>query len=109
MGHREYLGNLELLILYAVTNNPDNAYGNSIQDEIRSKTGREISLGAIYTTLERMESKGYVCSKLGATTDEKRRGRPKRFFEIQGLGERAIRDTETSIAAMSSNFEWVGA
>ena len=75
------IGELEQLILLVVLRLEDNAYGVSIQRELLSVARRKVSLGAIYTTLDRLESKGYVSSTVGGATPE-RGGRAKRFFEI---------------------------
>jgi DNA-binding PadR family transcriptional regulator len=80
------LGTLELQILLAVLRLRGSAYGVSIADEIQKRTGARPSLGAIYTTLDRLKIKKYVTSKTGDPTPE-RGGRRKLFFELTGLGE----------------------
>jgi DNA-binding PadR family transcriptional regulator len=64
-------------------------YAVSINDEIKLRFGKSISLGAIYATVDRLEKKGFVDSRLGGPTAE-RGGRPKRFYNIRGAGERAL-------------------
>ncbi|HEY7450655.1 MAG TPA: helix-turn-helix transcriptional regulator, partial [Vicinamibacterales bacterium] len=59
----------------------DHAYGVSVRQEIEKRTGRDVSIGAIYATLDRLEAKGYVTSRLGDPTPE-RGGRSKRFFRV---------------------------
>jgi DNA-binding PadR family transcriptional regulator len=95
MSQKQYLGEFEELILLAVLVLRDNAYGVSIRDVIEQETGRAVSFGAIYTTLERLQQKGYVSSKQGERTPE-RGGRAKRYFRIEGMGESVLRETQKS-------------
>ena len=83
------LGDLEAQVLSAVARIGENAYGVPIRREVGRQMGREVSVGALYTVLERLEQKGYVRSWEGEPTRE-RGGRAKRFFRIEGLGERAL-------------------
>jgi DNA-binding PadR family transcriptional regulator len=87
MGDR--LGQFEELILLALVRLRDNAYGVTIRREIETRTGREISVGAVYTALERLQRKGYVSSRVGDPTPE-RGGRAKRFFRIEAPGLNAL-------------------
>jgi PadR family transcriptional regulator, regulatory protein PadR len=66
-----------------------NAYSVTIKDEIENRLQREVTIGSLQITLRRLESKGFVKSKLGET-NEKRRGRPKLYFEITAFGKKAI-------------------
>jgi PadR family transcriptional regulator, regulatory protein PadR len=101
----QYLGNLEFVILLGVLRCGGDAYGNSIQDEIEEQTKRVVSLGAIYTTLERMERKGFVTSHLSSSAASERGGRPKRLFRVMAAGERAIRQTQLSMEAMAQGLD----
>jgi PadR family transcriptional regulator PadR len=87
-----YLGEFEQHVLAAVLRLRDNAYGVTIRREIVERTGRDVAVGAIYATLDRLEAKGYVSSRLGEATPE-RGGRAKRYFEIQAPGVRALEDS----------------
>lgn len=89
------LGEFEELVLIAVLVLGDNAYGVSIRDLIEQETGRNVSFGAIYTTLDRLKNKGYVSSKQGEPTKE-RGGRAKRYFKIEGIGETALTEAQTA-------------
>ena len=82
---------LELQILLTVMRQGGNAYGVSIATDIESRIGRRHSLGAIYTTLERLEGKKYIISREGEATFE-RGGRKKRYFELTALGQTVIND-----------------
>jgi PadR family transcriptional regulator, regulatory protein PadR len=83
------LGEFEEIVLLAVGVLHGNAYGVTIKDVIEEKLEREVTIGSLQITLRRLESKGFLKSKLGEST-EKRRGRPKLFFEITAYGKKAI-------------------
>jgi PadR family transcriptional regulator, regulatory protein PadR len=72
----------------------------TIRREIEARTGREVSFGAVYATLDRLESKGYVSSYLGEPTAE-RGGRAKRMFRIEAAGNRAVRASQCAIRKMT--------
>jgi len=86
------LGKFEEIVLLAILRLHQNAYGVSIRREIETETGRTTSVGAVYTTLERLEKKGYISSRQGEATAE-RGGRAKRYFEIEGAGAEALNQT----------------
>jgi PadR family transcriptional regulator PadR len=83
------LGEFEEVVLLAVGVLHGNAYGVTIKDMIEARLDREVSIGSLQITLRRLESKGFLKSKQGEP-DEKRRGRPKLFFEITAYGKKAI-------------------
>jgi PadR family transcriptional regulator PadR len=93
MSKRGYLGNFELVVMLALMRLGENAYGVPIAHEIKANGGREVSLGSIYATLERLEAKGLVLSKLGDPTPE-RGGRAKKYFRVSGSGLREVRATQ---------------
>lgn len=82
------VGPFEFEVLNALTLRRRDAYGLTIRDEIKEQTQRDVSVGAIYTALERLEGKGFVASKWGEPTQE-RGGRRKRLYEITGAGSLA--------------------
>jgi DNA-binding PadR family transcriptional regulator len=100
MPRGDLLGSLEHIILLAVVHLEANAYGMTIRREIEKRTGRNISIGAVYATLDRLEAKGYVSSVLGEPTAE-RGGRAKRLFRIEAEGERALRNSQDAIRRMT--------
>ena len=104
MPTREFLGSLEHIVLLAVLRLGDNAYGVTVRREIADRTERDISLGAAYSTLERLERKGYVTSKTGEPTAE-RGGRAKRYFEITPAGVAAIRVSQAAISRMANGLK----
>jgi PadR family transcriptional regulator, regulatory protein PadR len=97
MGDR--LGPFEELVLLGLVRLGPNAYGVSIRREIAARTGRDISVGAVYTALERLQRKGYVTSRLGEATPE-RGGRAKRYFRVEAPGIAALDATRTAINRM---------
>lgn len=89
------LGEFEEIVLLTVGVLHGNAYGVTIKDEIEQRLGREVTIGALQITLRRLESKGFLKSKLGEPT-ENRRGRPKLFFEITAYGKKALEHMKES-------------
>ena len=82
---KEYLGELEELILTMVGVLNDDAYGNAIVKEIKEQVNRSVSLASVHVTLYRLEEKGFVKSKVGGAT-KLRGGRRKRIFSITNAG-----------------------
>jgi len=94
------LGEFEIMVLAAILRVGDEAYGVRLCEEIEDRTGRQVSVGAMYTTLYRLERKGYVSSHTGESTAE-RGGRAKRYFQIRAKGRQALHQSLTSLAAMT--------
>ena len=99
MGKSDSLGEFEQIALLALLRLRANAYGASIRQEIAERTGRDVSVGAVYTTLERLERKGFVSSARGAPTHE-RGGRAKRFYKIEAPGEHALQRSRETMDRM---------
>jgi DNA-binding PadR family transcriptional regulator len=93
MAKPDSIGQFEQLVLTAVLALRDDAYGVTIHDKVgqlaRPKT---VSLGAVYVTLDRLEDKGMVSSRLSDPTPE-RGGRAKRCYRLEALGERALEES----------------
>jgi PadR family transcriptional regulator PadR len=83
------LGDFEQLVMLAVLRLDDEAYGTSIREELKVRAERDVSPGAIFTALERLESRGLVSSRYGEPTAE-RGGRSKRFYKLTADGRRAL-------------------
>jgi PadR family transcriptional regulator PadR len=83
------LGEFEQIVLLAILRVGVDAYGISIRAEIEARTGRDPSAGALYTTLDRLEDKGFVTSRVGDPTP-KRGGRAKRYFCVTSGGVDAV-------------------
>ena len=103
MPRGDFLGSLELLVLLALVRLGDDAYGMAVRREIEQRTGRNLSIGAIYATLERLEVKGYVSSSKGESTAE-RGGRAKRLFCVEGQGEEALNASQDAIRKMTAGL-----
>lgn len=89
------LGEFEELIILAILWLQDDAYGVRIRQLIERETARPTSIGAVYTTLERLQAKGYVTSRQGEATPE-RGGRAKRYFRVEGAGAEALHQAMNS-------------
>lgn len=90
---RSGIGTLELAALLAVVRLGDEAYGLAVRQDLAERTGRELSVGAVYTTLQRLEAKGLLRSRASAPLPV-RGGRSRRHYSLTGAGARAIRDAE---------------
>lgn len=103
------LGDLEQLVLLAVLRLKDTAYAVSVREEIEARTGRSLSRGAVYVTLDRMERKGYLRSKLGEPTRE-RGGKAKRLYTVAAPGMKALRgalsDTQSMLQGLPPDLAW---
>lgn len=104
MGRRKSFGELEHLLLLAVMRLGEDAYGVTIRREIEERTGRPVSLGAIYPTMDRLEALGYVSSTMSAPTAE-RGGRSRRYFTLEQAGEAALQRTRDMLDRMWDGFE----
>lgn len=102
----DYLGELELVVLLAVARLADDAYGVSVREEIEGRSGRALSLGAVYSTLYRLEEKGHVSSGRGEPTAE-RGGRAKRLYRVEASGARAAAETRRMLERMWEGTELV--
>ena len=99
MKKRDSLGGFELQVLLAVMRLGDEAYGVPIADTIEAASGREVAAGTIYITLDRLESKGLVTSRLGDSTPE-RGGRAKTYFRMTGKGVRAVQQAQRTLTTL---------
>jgi DNA-binding PadR family transcriptional regulator len=94
------LGEFEQLVLFAVLRLGAEASGVAIHDEIEARTGRDVSPGAIYTTLGRLEARGLVRSSI-AVEATGRVGRPRKHYTIEAAGARALRDAYAGLQALA--------
>jgi PadR family transcriptional regulator PadR len=100
MPRGDLLGSLEYIVLLALVRLGPNAYGMTVRREIETRASRSLSIGAVYSTLERLQAKGYVSSAVGEPTAA-RGGRAKRLFRIEAPGERALTASQEAIRRMS--------
>lgn len=93
------MGEFEQLVLLAILRTDNDAYGMEVRAEIERRTGREVSYGAVYTALDRLETKGFVAHRLGEPTAE-RGGRARKYFRVLPAGRQALRDTQRALTVM---------
>lgn len=103
MSGRDYLGEFEHIIVLALLRLEDRAYGVTVRQEIEFRAQREVSIGAVYATLDRLEGKGYVMSHRGDPTPE-RGGRSKRFFRVTADGVEAVSRTHRALQRMTEGL-----
>ena len=103
MGVHVSLGELEQVVLFAVVRLGGETHGAPVVEEIEARTGRRVSPGALYTVLDRLETKGFVESWIGDTVPD-RGGRRRRVYRIQPEGARALREWYGGIRNMASGL-----
>ena len=100
------LGEFEYLMITAAAGLGDKAYGAAIRQEIEQATGRKCSIGALYTTIERLEKKGLLATWMGEATAE-RGGRAKRMVRVTPKGLKAAKDFYDVVIRVSRGASWV--
>jgi PadR family transcriptional regulator PadR len=100
------LGEFEYLMITAAAGLGDKAYGAAIREEIEQTTGRKCSIGALYTTIERLETKGLLKTWMGGATPE-RGGRAKRMVRVTPKGVKAAKDFYDVVTRVSRGASWV--
>ena len=98
-----HLGDLEAAVLYSVIHCGNDAYGVSISDTIKERTGDDVAMGAIYATLDRLQRKKLLRSWWSEPGSE-RGARRKRLFEITGPGRTALRDHDRRIMSIRAGW-----
>ena len=97
------IGEFEVLILMAVLRLEQGAYPPAVRAEIERRTGRGVSRGAVYITLDRLETKGLLGSKLADATEDG--GRQRRYYHVSPKGVRAIKRTLSALEQMRQGLE----
>lgn len=100
----DFLGEFEQLVLLAVLRLDDAAYAVPIRREIQARTRRLPARGAVYITLDRLEEKGYLESRLADPTKE-RSGRPRRYYRVRPAGVRALEHSWAALRLMWEGLE----
>lgn len=100
------LGDFEYHVLSVLMSIRGDAYGVPIREKLDERLKRTVSVGALYTTLDRLAAKRYVTTWVGEKTAE-RGGRAKKYFAITGAGEIAVRAKEQALAPFLAG--WVPA
>jgi len=93
------LGSFEELVLLAVARAGGDAYGMTVRREIEARTGRDVTIGAVYATLDRLEVKGLLCSRFTGG-DGDRGGRARRVFRVERAGADALQATRETRASL---------
>jgi PadR family transcriptional regulator PadR len=92
----KYLGEFEQMILLAILRLKQDAYGTTIRQLLAQDINRDVTIGALYTTLDRLEKKGLVISAMGEATNE-RGGRAKKYFSVSADGQRALKRSKEAL------------
>ena len=100
------LGEFEQVVLLAILRLGDDAYAVTIRDEIERCTGRDVARGSIYITLDRLETKGYLRSRLADPTPE-RGGRAKRYYALRPRAVGALKESRRALVALWRGLESV--
>lgn len=99
MDKEKFLGEFEQFLLLAILRLGDNAYGSTIRQLLADSISRDVTIGALYTTLERLEKKGLVESRMGESTSE-RGGRAKKYFKVSAQGQAALKRSKQALSNM---------
>ena len=100
---RDTLSHFELMLMLAVIRAGEDAYGVLVAREMEAATGKEVLLGSVYASLERLETRGLVTSRLGDPSPE-RGGRAKRYVRVTAAGRRVVREARRGLVALWNNL-----
>ena len=106
MPDKQFLGEFEQMVLLAILRLGETAYAVPVRDEIEQRAGRNVARGALYTTLERLEVKGFLASRMSDPTPE-RGGRSRRYFEVTAEGVHSLRHSRAALHNLSEGLESV--
>ena len=101
----DVIGQFEQAVLLVLVRLGKDAYGRAILNELQVRLNRDVSAGAVYSTLERLETKGLASSKLAPGTAI-RGGRARRYFAPTGAGVRALNDAKSTTDNLWRGFAW---
>ncbi len=104
MGSKAILGEFEHVVLATAVSLGDNAYGAELIREIEKRTGRSVTSGSLYVTLDRLEDKGMIRSRMG-DPDRRRGGRPKRFATPTPKGMQALSEVRKTMLSLWAGIE----
>ena len=100
------IGGFEQMVLLAALRLEDDAYAVTIRRELEERAGRNVARGALYTVLERLESKGYLSSRMSDPSPE-RGGRARRYYKVTALGVSVLKDSKDAIVRLWRGLESV--
>jgi PadR family transcriptional regulator PadR len=101
----EILGAFEQAVLLGLVRLGPRAYGRAILKEVQTRLAREVAAGAVYATLDRLEEKALISSRLGPGTAV-RAGRPRRYYAIEDAGVRALNDSKAAVEHLWRGVRW---
>ena len=99
----DYLGEFEQMVLLALIRLNDNAYGVTIRREIQSRTDRNVAIGAVYATLERLENKGFLTSQ-ASDPEPTAGGRSKKFFRLTPSGSNVLKHSREMMRRLADGL-----
>jgi DNA-binding PadR family transcriptional regulator len=99
------LGAFEQAVLLMIVRLGDEAYGRAILNELQVRLGRDVAAGAAHATLERLQQKGLIGSRLGSGTPI-RAGRPRRYYRLHPAGRRALNDARAAAQNLWRGLAW---
>jgi DNA-binding PadR family transcriptional regulator len=102
--NRAFLGEFEHIVMLAILRLDDGAYAPAILEEIERQTGRAASAGSMYVTLDRLEEKGFLSSRLADANDD-RGGRPRRYVTVTARGLRELRASRAAYLKLWRGLE----
>ena len=100
------IGGFEQMVLLAALRLKNGAYAVTIRQELEERAGRNVARGALYTVLERLESKGFLSSRMGDPTPE-RGGRSRRYYKVTTLGVSALKNEKDAMVRLWQGLESV--
>jgi PadR family transcriptional regulator PadR len=106
MTRQASLGEFEQLVLLAVLRLGDDASGNAVSGELEEKAARNVSRGALYSALDRLEYKGFLTWRVEGSTPE-RGGHPSRIFSVTGTGLEALREHQRALRNLTEGLDAV--
>ena len=101
----DVLGAFEQAVVLAIVRLGAEAYGRAILKEVQARLERDVAAGAVHATLERLQAKGLIASRLGSGTPV-RSGRARRFYRIQPAGLRAMDDARAAVDTLWHGLKW---
>lgn len=101
----DVLGSFEQAVLMAIVRLQDEAYGRAILKGVEDRLERDVAPGAVHATLDRLERKGLLSSKLGSGTPV-RAGRARRYYRLKPAGVRALNDARATVDSIWRGLKW---
>lgn len=96
MSDKRSLGELEQLVLMAILRLDNRAYGIEVRQLLLDEVSRDVSIGALYTVLNRLETKAFLVAKVGESTAE-RGGRAKKYYSVTAVGQQSLKAAMATI------------